>query len=202
MSLCFGDETDPSSNLNWSRYKGDATGNGTSVIGEYIVWFAAVDGLAVYPLISLSLGDILCHAYHAHLSGEQIQQLIQGNWKRRVLFRLIASVPQAVAAIFMRDLPALASLGVIFTLLSYTICPSLLYICSGRRMEDITSQRSRRRLKETNDEHDAMAMKKEPSLFFARRHAQWLDWAALCLIVTTMVIIIAIVVSFVLDQIR
>mmetsp|Transcript_4630 Transcript_4630/g.10435 ORF Transcript_4630/g.10435 Transcript_4630/m.10435 type:complete len:673 (-) Transcript_4630:24-2042(-) len=131
MLLYFGENTESSSNLNWNSYR-----HGDRFVGKFIVLFAALDGLAVYPLLSLTLGDILMHAYYSELSEEEIQEL-SGNWKKRLPFCLVASIPQAVAALFVSDLPTLASLGVIFTLLSYTACPSLLYLASGKRVRGV-----------------------------------------------------------------
>lgn len=120
ISIYFGpDGTDPSSNLNWVEYSGN------TAVAKFIVLFAALDGLAVYPLMALSLGDILLHTFFSHRSAKEIDEILHQDWKTRTAFRLIASIPQAVAAIFMSDLPVLASLGVIFTLLSYTVCPCL-----------------------------------------------------------------------------
>eukprot|EP00523_Entomoneis_sp_CCMP467_P019528 CAMPEP_0168822532 /NCGR_PEP_ID=MMETSP0726-20121227/10021_1 /TAXON_ID=265536 /ORGANISM="Amphiprora sp., Strain CCMP467" /LENGTH=550 /DNA_ID=CAMNT_0008875293 /DNA_START=89 /DNA_END=1741 /DNA_ORIENTATION=+ len=130
MLLYFGENTESSSNLNWNSYR-----HGDRFV-KIIVLFAALDGLAVYPLLSLTLGDILMHAYYSELSEEEIQEL-SGNWKKRLPFCLVASIPQAVAALFVSDLPTLASLGVIFTLLSYTACPSLLYLASGKRVRGV-----------------------------------------------------------------
>ncbi|KAL7561628.1 hypothetical protein ACA910_001494 [Epithemia clementina (nom. ined.)] len=172
QSLYFGtDYTDSSSNLNWVGYRGGLFGGNdgstsTSAVGKYIVLFAALDGLAVYPLLALSLGDILRHAFVGPESstssssssskpaqpsqGEDVREdetqetrtwlqrlcATKGNIpKWRTAFRLMGSIPPAVAALFVRDLPTLASLGVIFTLLSYTAGPAVLYL-AVRRQQD------------------------------------------------------------------
>jgi len=92
--------------------------------------FAAMDGIAVYPLITVSLGDILMAAVY----GEAIHE-VENNAKLRILFRLLASVPQAIGSLFMNDLGMIAVYAAIFTLLSYIICPSLLAIQSEKRMK-------------------------------------------------------------------
>ncbi|KAL7561629.1 hypothetical protein ACA910_001495 [Epithemia clementina (nom. ined.)] len=179
QSLYFGtDYTDSSSNLNWVGYRGGLFGGNdgstsTSPVGKYIVLFAALDGLATYPLFALSLGDILRHAFvgpesssSSSSSSSKTVQPPQGEevtedetpptaaetqetqtWfqrlcakkrnipKRRTAFRLLASIPPAVAALFVRDLPTVASLGVIFTLLSYTAGPALLYLAVRRQRD-------------------------------------------------------------------
>jgi len=110
MAVYFGSSTTSSSNLNWLHYHGgtwDGTGEFTSAwwataIRSYIVLFAAVDGLAVYPLIAVSLGDILMGAMYE----DQVHdtQNKAGWWKRRLCFRLLASVPQGLGALLVKDL--------------------------------------------------------------------------------------------------
>jgi hypothetical protein len=107
VSIYFGANTEASSNLNWLHYHGgtwDGVGEFQSVwwakaISSYIVLFAALDGLAVYPLIAVSLGDILMGARY-----EDNVHLIQDDWKIRVTYRLTAAIPQAVGALFVKDL--------------------------------------------------------------------------------------------------
>jgi amino acid permease len=103
----FGTATESSANLNWLKYHGgtwDGEGDFTrswwaTAISSYIVLFAALDGLAVYPLICISLGDILMGACY-----EDKVHDMQENWKVRIAFRLLASVPQAIGSMFLTDL--------------------------------------------------------------------------------------------------
>ena len=81
------------------------------VISGYIVLFAAIDGLAVYPLIALSLGDILMAAFHR----ERVHEA-EKDWKIRTAFRLLATSLQAVGALFIKDLGAIATYAGIFYL--------------------------------------------------------------------------------------
>lgn len=110
LAIYFGSQDiAKSSNLNWLEYHGgtwDGTGRvqdgragWASFICNYIVVFAALDGLAIYPLIAVSLGDILLGAYY----GEKAQEH-HHDWKRRSFFRIISSVPQLIGAMFVRDL--------------------------------------------------------------------------------------------------
>jgi amino acid permease len=122
-AVYFGTATDPSNNLNWAAY------HASPFLSKYIVLFAAIDGIAVYPLIAISLGGILMGAVY----GEGMLEA-ELDWKRRTLFRFLASVPQAVGAVFVRDLGAIALYAGIFTVISYTIAPSVLCIASYRRM--------------------------------------------------------------------
>jgi len=144
-SIYFGNSTNRSSNLNWLRYHGGTLiaggdedesygGSGTwwsKAISGYVVVFAAVDGVAVYPLIALTLGDIIMGAVY----GDNVHQ-VEKDWKLRSCFRLLASVPQALCAMFVRDLGDIALYAGIFTVLSYTVCPSLLCIKSQERMRE------------------------------------------------------------------
>jgi hypothetical protein len=111
LAIFFGPQNiAKSSNINWIDYHG-GTWNGTgdfhrapwaSAISYYIVLFAAIDGLAVFPLIAVSLGDILLHAFY----GENCH-VYQHDWRRRILFRLLASIPQTIGAMFVSDLTAM-----------------------------------------------------------------------------------------------
>jgi len=139
VSIYFGpDNTEDSSNLNWLDYHGGTVSDDddersvcSRIISSYIVLFAAIDGLAVYPLIALSLADILMAAFY----GGHVHEA-EKNWKIRTLFRLIAAAPQAVGALLVRDLGVIATYAGIFTLLSYTACPTLLYLKSAKCMEE------------------------------------------------------------------
>ncbi len=129
-AVYFGSSTNPSSNLNWSTYhSGD---NGWSLfVSGYIVLFAAIDGLAVFPLMCCSLGDIMLAGFYgekAHLAGK--------NVKTRIFFRLVASVPQSICALFVNDLGSLVIYGGILTLISESAVPTVLYIVSGRSMKE------------------------------------------------------------------
>lgn len=113
LAIYFGkDGIAESSNLNWLDYHGgtwDGSGNVESeragwanFIANYVVLFAAVDGVAVFPLIAVSLGDILLGAVY----GEKAH-VYHDDWKRRTAFRLLASIPQTVLAMFVSDLSAM-----------------------------------------------------------------------------------------------
>lgn len=130
MGVYFGTSTDPSSNLNWLSYRSESAGWAKFVKG-YVVSFAAIDGLAVFPLVCASLGDILLSGYF----GENWEEK-EKDWKIRIAFRLFASIPQSIGAFFLSDLGILATYGGLFTLLSYSAAPSILYIVSGRAMEN------------------------------------------------------------------
>jgi amino acid permease len=109
LAIFFGSATNKASNLNWVDYHGgtwDGQGNlgegrawWATLISQFVVVFAAIDGLAVYPLCAISLGEILMGTVYE----ERIHEM-EGKWKVRTLFRLIASVPQAIGSIFISDL--------------------------------------------------------------------------------------------------
>jgi hypothetical protein len=61
MAVYFGSATDPSSNLNWSHYHAGGT-SWSKFASGYVVLFAAIDGLAVFPLMCSTLGAILLQA--------------------------------------------------------------------------------------------------------------------------------------------
>jgi hypothetical protein len=130
MAVYFGSSTASSSNLSWSVYHAGSQGWAKFVSG-YVVLFAALDGLAVFPLVCVSLGDILL----AGAFGDKAH-IMEKDIKWRTLFRILAAFPQLVGAFFVSDLGVLAKYGGIFTLLSYTAAPAALYIASGRSMEE------------------------------------------------------------------
>lgn len=143
VSLYFGaDATDPSSNLHWVYYLGDSSSvdDGgeqsrpvwATCISYYVSLFAAVDGLAVYPLLVISLGDIMMAVVY-----RDAVHKAERNWRLRCLFRLASGVPQAVGALFVRDLDVIAVYAGICTLLSYTIAPALLFLRSRRQTVDL-----------------------------------------------------------------
>jgi hypothetical protein len=115
MASFFGDMVQESSNLNWLDYHGGTcdVSLGSDMcetdrawwaksISSYIVLFAALDGLAVFPLLVMSLGDILMGAVYEDMVHEK-----QKDWKIRCGFRLVASLPQIVGAVFFKDLGAM-----------------------------------------------------------------------------------------------
>lgn len=109
VAVFFGLTTNQSSNLNWVDYHGGTwDGEGdirenragwATFISQYIVLFAAIDGVAVYPLCAISLGDIMMGAVYEDRVHE-----VENRWTIRTSFRLLASIPQAVLAIFVDDL--------------------------------------------------------------------------------------------------
>ena len=253
QSTYFGpDYTESSSNLNWADYQGTVrvrTASSSSPVGNFVVLFAALDGLAVFPLLALSLGDILHHACcvtppnHASTSNNSTQQpsmndlsdeqhprsqqeqqqddkraLFHRVWdclatlvfqRPRIVFRLLASIPPAVAALLVRDLPTLASLGVIFTMLSYTAAPSLLYLAVQRQKHKESEKPAATQSKGDGlqnpsndlllDENDTLepANPNDSGWFDETRILTTIAWT---LLVTVVVLIVAILVQFSIDR--
>ena len=109
VALFFGLATNESNNLSWIDYHG-GTWNGegdmqenrsawATFISRYIVLYGAIDGVAVYPLNAIGLGEILMGSIYEGSVHE-----VQKNWRVRTTFRLLASVPQAVGSLFVNDL--------------------------------------------------------------------------------------------------
>ena len=109
LAIFFGLNIQESSNLNWVDYTGGTwDGEGdlrkerawwATLISQYIVLFAAIDGLTVYPLCAISLGEIILGTIY-----EERVHKMEDDWKIRTCFRLLASAPQAVGALFINDL--------------------------------------------------------------------------------------------------
>lgn len=135
-AVYFGVETNPSNNLNWRNYHGGTEEFGiadrapwSAAIAYYVTLFAAIDGLAIYPLNALALADIMMGSVY----GAKVHEA-EKNWKIRMLFRLLASVPQGIGAMFVQNLGFIALYGGVFTLASYTLNPALLCLKSRQRM--------------------------------------------------------------------
>lgn len=132
VAYYFGGVCEESNNLNWLGFHGRADSTGAQIVSYYVVLMAAVDGLAVYPLNAIPLGEGLMAAIH----GEHVDvALAQRKWLR-VFYRVLASLPQGIGALWIHDLGSLAKYAGVFTLLSYTICPAFLYIRSGKMMKE------------------------------------------------------------------
>jgi hypothetical protein len=135
LALFFGQDQPDSSNLNWGDYHG-GTGEAdpaawARVISGYIVLFAAIDIIAVYSLIAVSTGEILMGAVY----GDRVHE-VEKDWRIRTAFRLLGSIPPAIGAMVVSDLGVIAKYAGIFTVLSYTVCPSLLALSSRARMKE------------------------------------------------------------------
>jgi hypothetical protein len=111
LAIFFGPQNiDEPSNINWIDYHGgtwDGSGDlrrahWASFIANYIVLFACIDGLAVFPLCAVSLGDILLYLFYGEKGHEY-----RHDWRRRTPFRLLASIPQTIGAMFVNDLSAM-----------------------------------------------------------------------------------------------
>ena len=254
QSTYFGpDYTESSSNLNWADYQGTVRVRtaSSSPVGNFVVLFAALDGLAVFPLLALSLGDILHHAFcvtppnhvasnnninsvtqppstndlsdeeHPRTQQQEERGLVHRVWdclasfvfqRPRIRFRLLASIPPAVAALLVRDLPTLASLGVIFTMLSYTAAPSLLYLAVQRQKQKLkesqqtTATHSKGDVGLQNPSSDLLLDKNDPLEPANPNDSGWFDGTiilttiAWTLLVTVAVLIVAILVQFSMDR--
>ena len=136
-STYFGDETEASSNLNWISFNGGQESRSTStrIVSYYIVLMAAVDGLAVYPLNTIPLGEGLLGFFYG--------TKYEPTRKTRVMFHVLASLPQAFGAFFFPDLGRIAQYAGIFTVLSYTLCPALLQVASSQKLSAVAGAHKR-----------------------------------------------------------
>ncbi len=113
--------------------KREGVANWAKAIAGYVVVFPAFDALAVFPLCTISLGEILLDASS---SNEESKKNL-ASWKKRLAFRLVGCVPQIVGAAFVSDLSVIANYAGLFTILSYSVCPALLAIYSKRSMMEV-----------------------------------------------------------------
>jgi hypothetical protein len=66
--------------------------------------------------------------------GDRVHE-VELDWRIRTAFRFLGSIPQAIGAMFVSDLGVIAKYAGVFTVLSYTVCPSLLALSSRARMQ-------------------------------------------------------------------
>ena len=127
----FGANTLPSANLMWANFQGQQAGSLVArIVSLYVSLFAAVDGLAIFPLLAAIMGDVLLGA----VFGERAYKMEQKRWVR-TLFRLVgAGMPPIVGAFVVQDLDVIATYSGIFTILSYTVAPSMLWLVSRHVM--------------------------------------------------------------------
>jgi hypothetical protein len=90
VAVFFGQDQANSSNLFWANFHGKFFAGLISLI-------PALDGVAVYSLISYSLGEILLGAYYQ----DKVHEV---DWKARTFFHLLAGIPQGLGALFVSDL--------------------------------------------------------------------------------------------------
>jgi hypothetical protein len=139
-AVYFGSSTNPSSNLNWSNYNGGGTKNEgwSKFVSGYITMFAAMDGLAIFPLLCSTLGGILVEAARKSPAVISVfDEEVENDRKRQIFFRLLAALPPSVAALFFQYLHVIAKYGCIFTMLAYSAAPAFLYLASGTKMEEL-----------------------------------------------------------------
>lgn len=99
MACYFGPaDVEENNNLNWVSYVGRNDGVGGHIVSNYIVLMTALDALAVYPLNAIPLGEGLMAAVY----GDETEVKAKNKW-RRLAFRLLASLPQGIGAIFLND---------------------------------------------------------------------------------------------------
>ncbi|ETW01385.1 hypothetical protein H310_06934 [Aphanomyces invadans] len=128
LSCCyyFGPKISSSVNLNWASFSWGIDGAipiWAKFLSLLVVLFPALDTLSVFPLIAITLGDNLA----ASLKG----RVVWLNHKRLVC-RLIASIPPLIVAVLVTDLSVTLQFSGIFGLYVAFITPALLQLFSQR----------------------------------------------------------------------
>lgn len=138
LGSAFGKGIEQSSNLNWSYFHAqtghlDDQGNlvgaapWTRAVSIYIMLFPAIDVVSAYPLNAITLGNNLFGAAY----GKRIHEVEKNRWLRTG-FRLLASIPPIIFAVFVRELGVITDYaGTTGFLLAITF-PAALYIFSRR----------------------------------------------------------------------
>ncbi|ETV66525.1 hypothetical protein H257_17087 [Aphanomyces astaci] len=128
LSCCyyFGPKISSSVNLNWASFSWGVDGD-VPLWGRFlsflVVLFPALDTLSVFPLIAITLGDNLA----ASLKGRLV-------WlsHKRLICRLVASLPPLVVAVVVTDLSVTLQFSGIFGIYVAFITPALLQLFSRR----------------------------------------------------------------------
>jgi hypothetical protein len=100
--------------------------------------FAALDGLAIFPLLCSTLGGILAQT----VKKKEVIRIDDDDFKTQIFFRLLAALPPSIGALYVQDLGVLAKYGCIFTLLSYSAAPAALYLASSKKMDELQLPKS------------------------------------------------------------
>lgn len=113
-------------NLNWASFSWGIDGAiswWAKFLSFLVVLFPALDTLSVFPLIAITLGDNLA----ASIKG-------QCSWlsHKRLICRLIASIPPLIVAVLVSDLSVTLQFSGIFGIYVAFFTPALLQLLSQR----------------------------------------------------------------------
>jgi hypothetical protein len=134
LAIFFGQVQPDSANLNWVDYHG-GTGDAdpapwATLISGYIVLFAAIQLIPQYTVVATPTGGTLMGAVY----GDRVHKM-EKDWRIVTAFRLLASIPPGIGALFLSDFSVIAKYTGVFTILSYTVCPALLALSSRACMK-------------------------------------------------------------------
>jgi len=127
ICLYFGPDTRSSSNLNWRAYDQDKVQG--KLISFFIVLFPALDVASAFPLNAITLGNNLMSFYYR----EQMH-FVEGFRLNRVRFRVIASLPSVIAALFITDISMITNYTGLTGFVMALIFPALLSFYSRRKL--------------------------------------------------------------------
>ena len=138
LGSAFGNRIEQSSNLNWSTFNArtahvderkDIVGAAwwTRAVSMYILIFPAIDVMSAYPLNAITLGNNLFSAAY----GNRIHE-VQSNNRLRIYFRIGASLPPIVLAIFISELGKITDYAGTTGFLIGLSFPAILYLSSKR----------------------------------------------------------------------
>lgn len=152
VGIHFGSNVYQSANLNWKDFRGgtgemivnyDDEGNivdhtwiniawWAKAISFFIVSFPALDAISIFPLGAITLGNNLLDAFYC-----SDRQALLENTRLRTKFRLIASIPPIICALFVRKLGIITDYaGAVGFVMAFSY-PALLYLSSKKRIDGI-----------------------------------------------------------------
>ena len=135
VSTYFGSYSNPSSNLDWVHYLGffptDGQIDGSELpptyarfIALFIVIFPTLDVASAFPLNAVTLGNNFMATYYDTAT----MPSVEGDFKKRAVFRLCAAVPPIIAAALVHDLgPITAYTGLTGVVISLVVPAALSY---------------------------------------------------------------------------
>eukprot|EP00563_Minutocellus_polymorphus_P017560 CAMPEP_0197726256 /NCGR_PEP_ID=MMETSP1434-20131217/14526_1 /TAXON_ID=265543 /ORGANISM="Minutocellus polymorphus, Strain CCMP3303" /LENGTH=520 /DNA_ID=CAMNT_0043312127 /DNA_START=75 /DNA_END=1634 /DNA_ORIENTATION=+ len=126
VSWFFGDGVEQSCNLLWTTYTG---GHPSAIwpkaVSYFVVLFPAVNIISAYPLNAIVLGNNLVQKIHN-------QREIETHAHLRTIYRVIASSPPIVGALFVRELGVITSYAGVLAIITVLCFPAMMYISSKR----------------------------------------------------------------------
>lgn len=140
MSLYYGKHIEPTASLNFAYFRGGASFSSSipwwaHFVSYFLVLFPAFDTASAYPLNALSLGSNLMMQFSSRSKRKDPSR------KRKLFFRLLASIPPIGIAAVVHDLDTILQYAGLIGFMILLIFPALLLIASRRKCRKLFGER-------------------------------------------------------------